>query len=176
VKQKEIRSSPNCVEQSANRTAQDIESLPGKEKGYINFYRGLGYYHLKDTTAAAAAFDRAVLLDPEAITSQIGQALRLSIAGKNSEGIEVLKTAEGKIENGGLGDGEISYKLAQAYAELGDRISALRVLRHSIENGFFPHSYFETDPLLDSLRSEPEFKELLKTARERHEAFKGAFF
>jgi len=50
-----------------------------------------------------------------------------------------VREAEKTIEERGVADSEGIYKLAQAYAELGDRISALRVLRHSIENGFFPH-------------------------------------
>jgi hypothetical protein len=32
------------------------------------------------------------------------------------------------------------------------------------------------DPLLNDLRSEPEFDEILQKARQRHEAFKRAFF
>jgi hypothetical protein len=67
-------------------------------------------------------------------------------------------------------------KIAQAYALIGDKASALRVLRHSIENEFFPYSYFATDPLLDSLRSEGEFSRLMDAARQRHEGFKSRFF
>ena len=75
-----------------------------------------------------------------------------------------------------MGDSEAIYKLAQAYAVLNDSASALRMLRHSIDNGFFPYPYFKTDPLLDSVRSEPQFEELIVRARERHEAFRKAFF
>jgi len=150
--------------------------LPASEKGYLNFYRGLGYYYLKDTTAAAAAFDRALDLDPDAITSQIGKALRLSIAGKNREGIETLKTAEAKIENGGLGDGEISYKLAQAYAVLGDKDAALNALGHSIEQGFFCYPYIIADPLLDNIRNESGYLPLMEHARVRHQEFRRRFF
>lgn len=53
--------------------------------------------------------------------------------------------------------------------------AALRVLRHSIQRGFFPYPYFATDPLLDSLRSEAEFSKLMDAARQRHEEFKGKF-
>ena len=60
-----------------------------------------------------------------------------------------------------MGDPEATYKIAQAYAMLGDKASALRVFKHSIESGFFPYPYFLTDPLLDSLRNEPEFSKLM---------------
>jgi hypothetical protein len=66
--------------------------------------------------------------------------------------------------------------VAQAYAVLGDRVSALHMLRHSIGGGFFCYPYFERDPLLQSLRSEPEFQALMKQAQQRHDQFKAAFF
>ena len=66
--------------------------------------------------------------------------------------------------------------LAQAYAVLGNPTSALRMLQHSISGGFFCYPYFVYDPLLQSLRTDPEFGELLNQARIRHEQFKTTFF
>ncbi|MGB7462141.1 MAG: hypothetical protein WBW14_04550 [Candidatus Acidiferrum sp.] len=62
-------------------------------------------------------------------------------------------------------------KLAEAYSARGDKSSALRVLRRSVEDGFFCYPYFTRDPLLDPLRCELEFSELLHNARHRHEEF-----
>jgi hypothetical protein len=59
---------------------------------------------------------------------------------------------------------------------LGDKSSALHVLEQSIENGFFPYPYFASDPLLDRLRNEAEFSQLMSVARRRHEAFRQMFF
>jgi hypothetical protein len=59
---------------------------------------------------------------------------------------------------------------------MGENASALRVMRQSIENGFFPYPYFATVPLLNKLRGESEFAQLLKAANERHERFKKRFF
>jgi hypothetical protein len=75
-----------------------------------------------------------------------------------------------------VGDPEGIYKVAQAYAALGDKASAMRTLRMSIEDGFFPSPYFTTDPLLDSLRREPQFPPLMNIAQQRHQAFKAKFF
>jgi len=116
-----------------------IQSLPAREDAYVLFYRGLGYYYLKDTGRAAAAFDRAYDLDPSIITSPLGKALRLGLAGRNREGIDMLQAIENQS---GASDGELIYKLAQGYAELGDRPAALRLLRRSIEQGFFCYPYF----------------------------------
>ena len=51
------------------------------------------------------------------------------------------------------------YKIAEAYAMLGDRTSALRAFRASIEGGFFSFPYLMTDPLLEGLRGEMNFSD-----------------
>jgi hypothetical protein len=71
-----------------------------------------------------------------------------------------------------VADAEGVYKIAQAYAALNDRPAALRLLRRSIEDGFFCYPYFTNDPLLDNLRGQAEFADLMEIARRRHEGFK----
>jgi hypothetical protein len=73
-------------------------------------------------------------------------------------------------------DGELFYKVAQAYALLGDKRSALRVLRLSIERNFFCFPYLIQDPFLESLRADPEYIQLTEYAGKRHEEFKRKFF
>jgi hypothetical protein len=75
-----------------------------------------------------------------------------------------------------LRDPEAAYKIAQGYAALGDRVSALRVLRSSVAGGFFPYPYLRSDPLLEPLRREPELAEILNIAQRRYQAFKDRFF
>jgi hypothetical protein len=76
-----------------------------------------------------------------------------------------------QISGAGVSDAEVMYQVAQTYALLGDKNSALLLLRHSIDNGFSCYPYFVRDPLLDPLRSEPQFSQLLHDARHRHEEF-----
>ena len=80
-----------------------------------------------------------------------------------------------QITKNGVTDAEAIYKLAEAYSARGDKSSALRVLRRSVEDGVFCCPYFTRDPLLDPLRCEPEFSELLHNARHRHEEFQHKF-
>jgi hypothetical protein len=67
------------------------------------------------------------------------------------------------------------YKVAQAYAVLGDKDSALRVFQNSIAGGFFCYDYFAHDPLLDILRVSPEFARIAAQARERQQQFRERF-
>jgi len=152
-----------------------LESLPVDDSSFILFYRGFGEFHEKEYDQASRDFDRAYELEPTLYTG-IGKALSDSIHQRNAEGGELLSELEKQIKERGVGDPEASYKIAQAYAVLGDKISAIRVLRTSVEAGFFSYPYIADDPLLNHLHQDPEFTEILDVARQRHDAFKNSFF
>jgi DNA-binding winged helix-turn-helix (wHTH) protein/TolB-like protein len=152
-----------------------LESLPIDDSSFVLFYRGFGEFHEKEFDQASRDFDRAYELDPTLYTG-IGKALSDSIQQRKTEALNLLNGLERKIRNQGVGDPEGTYKIAQAYVVLGDKISAMRALRMSVESGFFSYPYLAKDPLLNDLRREPEFDQTLNTARRRHDAFKSAFF
>ena len=153
-----------------------LQSLPeDSHSGFILFYRGFAEYYKGKREQAAEDFDRAFELDPSLYT-QVGAALSNDVRGHRSKGLGILRAAESRVEERGVGDPEAIYKIAEAYAILDDKPSALHALRHSIESGFFSYPYFMTDPLLDNVRKETEFTALMEVARRRHQAFKSIFF
>jgi len=154
-----------------------LESLPpGDDSALIVFYRGFGRYYQRSLNDAAKHFDRAVELDRSLLQAQIGKALSLGIRHRDTEGLSILQGLEGRINQRGVGDAEAKYKIAQAYSTLGEKQAALRVFRASIDSGFFAYPYFLTDPLLDNIRSDPEFRRIMDAAKQRHQAFASAFF
>jgi tetratricopeptide (TPR) repeat protein len=154
-----------------------LHSLPsGGELPFHLFYRGFGEYYKKQYEHAVTDFDRSFEMNPALLQAEVGKALSDGVAHDQSKGIAILRRAESRIQERGVGDSEAIYKLAQAYAVLGDTTSALRLLKYSIDNGFFPYPYFVSDPLLDSLRGESQFTDLLKSAQQRHEAFRKTFY
>ncbi len=152
-----------------------LDSLPIDDSSFTLFYHGFGEFHEKQFDQAASDFDRAYRLDPNLYTG-IGKALSDSIHQHESEGLQVLSGLEKTVRERGVGDPEATYKIAQAYAILADKSSALRVLRMSVESGFFSYPYIDKDPLLNDLHGEPEFAQILNMAQQRHEAFKNSFF
>jgi DNA-binding winged helix-turn-helix (wHTH) protein/TolB-like protein/Flp pilus assembly protein TadD len=152
-----------------------LESLPADDSSFSLFYRGFGEFHEKQFGQAARDFDRAYELDPNLYTG-IGKALSDSIHQHGAEGLQLLDGLERKARERGVGDPEATYKIAEAYAVLGNKSSALNALRISIESGFFSYPYIDKDPLLNNLRGEPEFIQTLTIAHQRHEAFKNSFF
>jgi TolB-like protein len=153
-----------------------LQSLPGGENSaYITFYRGLGRHYLKQWKESAAHFDQAYKLNKDLMQAQIGKALSYGLAAQPGPGLNLLKDVEDQIVKSGAADAEGVYKIAQAFAALNDRATALRLLRRSIQGGFFCYPYFTSDPMLDNLRGEAEFAELMELARRRHEDFKRQF-
>jgi len=156
--------------------ARFLDSLPEvDESAFLLFYRGLGEYYQNEWSRAARDFDRAFELDSSLYT-RIGRTLSDSIAHREADGLEILRNLERDVAQRGVGDPEGIYKIAQSYAVLGDRASALRVLRGSVEGGFFPYPYLATDPLLEPLRQEAEFGEILELSQRRYQSFKDRFF
>jgi DNA-binding winged helix-turn-helix (wHTH) protein/TolB-like protein/Tfp pilus assembly protein PilF len=157
---------------------QFLQSLPDvDDSSFLLFYRGFGEYYQKDLERASKDFDRAYGIDAvPSLYAQIGKALSESIARRDSDGLKILQSLERKITDRGVGDPEATYKMAQAFAVLGDKASALRMLRHSVESGFFCYPYIATDPLLNGLHSEGEFARVLEVAHQHHEGFKATFF
>jgi DNA-binding winged helix-turn-helix (wHTH) protein/TolB-like protein/Flp pilus assembly protein TadD len=153
-----------------------LQSLPNDdESAFIVFYRGFAEYYKQNWPAAGTYLNRSYELDQSLLQAQVGKALSLGIGQQVQQGLEMLQAVESRIKERGVGDPEAIYKVGQAFAVLGDRPSALRVLAYSVENGFFAYSYFASDPLLNNIRKEEEFDRLMKVARRRHEAFKKKF-
>jgi DNA-binding winged helix-turn-helix (wHTH) protein/TolB-like protein len=150
-----------------------LESLPVDDSSFVLFYRGFGEFHEKKYDQAAKDFDRAYELDPT-LYAGIGKALSDSIRQRKAEGLDLLSRLESKIRERGVGDPEATYKIAQAYAVLGDKTSALRALRTSVESGFFSYPYIAKDPLLCDVHNEPEFAQILNVAHQRYEAFRNS--
>jgi len=153
-----------------------MQSLPANDSIYILFYHGFGEYYLNNYPQASKDFDRAFEMEPSLLPANVGKALSYSIKHDNGRGLKLLRETEDRIEELGVTDPEGIYKIAQAYAVLGDKASALHMLRHSIGGGFFCYPYFMRDPLLQNIRNEPEFQILMTQARQRHEEFKTSFF
>jgi DNA-binding winged helix-turn-helix (wHTH) protein/TolB-like protein/tetratricopeptide (TPR) repeat protein len=154
-----------------------LQSLPPSEdSALITFYRGFARFYQGDVSDATADFDRAFELDKNLFQAEIGKALSDAASHKVAEGLTLLREAQRKIDERQVRDPEAIYKIAQAYLVLGDNVSALHVLRQSVEGGFFSYPYLTADPLLKDLRDEQEFPEILEVARKRHEAFKKTYF
>jgi DNA-binding winged helix-turn-helix (wHTH) protein/TolB-like protein len=146
-----------------------LATLPEGESARTTFYRGLCYLYMHDPTHARIEFERSYTLDPSLLHAKYGKAFIYAIRNQPQEGRIYLRELE---KTSPTTDGEMLYKMAQAFATLGDTPSALRLLRETIDHNFNCHACFVRDPLLISLHGESQFAELMNLARDRSEEFK----
>jgi len=149
-----------------------LASLPAQDDvAFVAFYKGLAKYVAGSRTAALEDFTRAGRLQPKLLHARIGMAFAASIAGKREDGLRIARDIEREIRARDVKDPEAVYKIGEAYSVLGDGISAVRMLKSSVEGGFFPAEYFVRDPLMENARRVPEFATVLQSARQREQSF-----
>jgi len=145
-----------------------LDSLSRAENNArTGFYRGLAYYYLKENREATREFDRAYALNSVLSHARIGRALACALRHQKEQGLGLMKD----VERSGSDDGEMLYKMAQAYAQLGDPESALRLLHRAIALNFYPYSYFVRDPMLEPVRREPGYAATMELAHQRQQEF-----
>ena len=152
-----------------------LASLPANDSPLLLFYHGFGSYYKQNYDTALADFDRTFELAPELLQAQIGKALADGLRHHSTEGLARLGDTERKMKDRGVRDPEGMYKVAQAYALLGDNKSALRMLENTITGGFFCYDYISTDPLLKTLHGSSGFDRIMAQARERQQQFERRF-
>lgn len=149
-----------------------LASLRDRKSGFHSFYRGLAKLYLKEPEEAAKEFADAYEIDSSSVFATIGKALEHSIRKERSQGLKLLETLEKKLDEEEVIDGEIAYKIAQAYGQLGEIEAGVRMLKKSVSQGFFCYSYIASDPLLEPLRGHKDYTAVLDEAHKRHEIFK----
>jgi DNA-binding winged helix-turn-helix (wHTH) protein/tetratricopeptide (TPR) repeat protein len=112
--------------------------------------RSLAYHRSASTSARASA----------ALAGVLASQRRLAAAREQI----------GRVLEGSYRDHHVAYSLGAAYAQLGDTDEAHRWLRTAVDTGFPCLPFFERDPLLEPLRRQSAFADLLEYVRTRRES------
>jgi DNA-binding winged helix-turn-helix (wHTH) protein len=96
-------------------------------------------------------------------------SLRALLQGEREESLHALHRA-----GEDLSDPEAKYYIARSFARLEAPGDALASLADVLRDGFFCYPAFVSDPWLEGIRDLPPFRELLETARARHESAREA--
>jgi len=140
--------------QEALPLLEDVQRLSGGTT--FNWLRGQAAYYTGD---AARAEEILTLRGstPGDRRAQAILAILLAARHANSEARALVKT----IQDGGFMDHHIAYSLGATYAQLGDFAEARRWLAEAARTGLPCYPWYARDPLLDPLRSDPEFQRFL---------------
>ena len=140
--------------QDARLLFEDVQRLSGGTA--FNYLRGLAYYYTGDAKGA----EEILALRGSTRGDRRSQAVLASLLAKRQAGSEAraLITA---IQQGGYSDHHIAYSLGATYAQLGEFPEAIRWLADAARTGLPCYPWYVRDPLLDPLRNEPAFQQIL---------------
>jgi len=111
-------------------------------------------------------------LEPEGILWPMAFAFLEGVEGK---GKKILYYVDDRVKGFGWDFHIVVYWVASFYAMAGEKDEAFRWLERCIEIGNRNIRWFEVDPNLENLRSDPRYVEILKKARKEAEKLKAKF-
>jgi tetratricopeptide (TPR) repeat protein len=143
-----------------------------EQSPFILLFQGLAYFNLGKNKEALENFNRIISIDPDTRPAISSSLVKAFIEGDIQEGLSYAA----KYEQYDFTDAEAWYFISFLYGLLGDAEGCVRCLRKAVDGGFFNYPLMSRDPNLDQIRDNPEFRQILETAREKHAAFKEKFF
>jgi serine/threonine-protein kinase len=154
-------------------TGRQLDQAGDPDNPLVKTFRALSLYYTGQTDAAAEMMQQVVTDHPNMHGVRPFMAMFLSAQGKHDEARAQLTDAV--IRNAKV-DPDIAYSVASVYALEGMQTEAFQWLARAIDLGNANQPCFENDPNWSSLRSEPQFQELMAKVRASHVAvgIKGA--
>jgi serine/threonine protein kinase/tetratricopeptide (TPR) repeat protein len=121
--------------------------------------RAYAYFHLQQWEKAASDFSKAIALDPQVHGNWLHRGhAHLQLAEWHNAAADFTKVIDGWPDDPSGG-----YWRALAYAQLNQPDKAVADLRRAIAKGYDNVEQLETDPLLDPLRSNEDFVNVITT-------------
>lgn len=142
----------------------------------VNFYRGYLRLLQGDRVQAQGWFEQ-ILAHPGAKTDfeALARVYNLSLQGQSAEALRVLDTLQQQRMRLRVPDGEFTFKLAEAYAHLGDTEKAMLMAERAYSQGFACTAWFEASPLLAPIRTTPRWRALHQHLKERQQLLETRF-
>jgi tetratricopeptide (TPR) repeat protein len=121
-----------------------------------NWLLGQALYYSGDVARAEALMH----LSGAAPGDRRSQAVLASVLAARNADAEAKSLVQAVL-GGGFMDHHIAYSLGAAFAQLGDMAEARRLLEEAARTGFPCYPWFAKDPLLDPIRTDPQFKDFM---------------
>ena len=162
-----------------DRFEASLQGHPGHLRntaGVVPFYRGYLAMVRGDRERARKEFRATADL-----TNGYPNILRLSaicdliLEGRKDEAWKKLREYDQERIGMREPDGEFSIRLAEAYALMGDRASAMDMASRAFARGFGCTAWYERSPMLEPLRGLPKWKALVQHLRERQTLMEDRF-
>jgi len=161
------------------RFEASLQEQPGhlrSTSGVLPFYRGYLALVRGDHGLAQHEFKAAGTLAhgyPNIL--RLSQIYDLILEGRKDDAWKKLREYDQERIGMREPDGEFTLRLAEAYALIGDRASAMDMAGRAFARGFGCTAWYERSPMLEPLRSLPKWKALMQHLRERQNLMEDRF-
>jgi len=155
----------------AERGLRQAEEWRRRDPGdrICRFYRTIFLAWLGRHEEALRQAEALVQEEPDEVMGQVIHFLTLALVGRKEEALRAVSSeneAHCRLDFG------LPLWMAEAYALLGNTEEAFRWLNQSVRNGMFNYPLLaQADPLLENIRSDPSFHQLMAEVKERWNAF-----
>lgn len=162
-----------------SRFEANLQEQPGhlrSASGVLPFYRGYLALIQGHPKQAQKEFRAVAQLEngyPNIL--RLSEIFDLILDGRRKEAWKKLQAYD--LERTGMRepDGEFTIRLAEAYALMGDRSSAMDMTMRAFARGFGCTAWYERSPMLESLRGLPKWKGLMQHLKERQSLMEDRF-
>ena len=152
------------------------DSLSHRPDPVFLFYRGYLELAAGRTSEALVLFQQgAGIRDTSVPFSDLCSIYAAALGGHPDEALSELRTFESERGRLRIPDGELTFKVAEAYAFLGRNEDALAAAGRAFAQGFGCLAWYERSPLFAPARQSPRWPILREHIRARQELFEEAF-
>jgi TolB-like protein/Tfp pilus assembly protein PilF len=151
-----ILSNASRYDEAIDQYLKTFELIPNFAE--LHWYLGLAYEQKGMLEETIMEFQHAITLSGGFAKYRAGLGRIYAVVGKRDEAIEIL----GELRELSKREHVSPYHIAKIYAALGEKDKALEQLEKAYEIEDPGMVYLKIDPLIDSIRTESRFKELMK--------------
>jgi tetratricopeptide (TPR) repeat protein len=161
------------------RFEASLQEQPGhlrSTSGVLPFYRGYLALVRGDRDLAHKEFQAvAELVNGYPNILRLSEIFDLILEGQKDQAWKKLREYDQERIGMREPDGEFTIRLAEAYALMGDRASAMDMAGRAFARGFGCTEWYERSPMLEPLRGLPKWKALVQHLRERQSLMEERF-
>ena len=156
----------------SGRTAEAVSQLEEvrrlSDRPLSDSYLAQAYFYTGDHARAGAILDTLSRSSSASAAARAQGSLAsfLAARGERARAEALLRD----VTTGTYMDHHVAYSIGAAYAQLGEPTEAQKWLERSARTGFPCYQWFQWDPLLKPLRTDPGFRRLMSELRSERDA------
>ena len=135
-------------------------------------WQALMQNRLGNSERALELYDYIIKQYPNNLWAHVATIHKSSLLGTPSLGLQAVDA----LVKTQVSDGETIYYTAAYYGLLGEKERCLELLEKTVDAGYFNYLNMASNDYLESVKTEPEFQNILDKAKNKHQIFRNKHF